>query len=253
MRTALCCRAARRRLTCNRDRRLSVKSDSTPSGRPAATGLAPLMQQGRHGVPKPRLMKVRILRGALGFAKTCGVIIRTTPRRRRPRLQALFFTRPAPAPFARIILRMVRLNAGSTPAPGTHAGMRQSVSRRTKTVQYVNDSPVRPHRSPACRGATAGAALEFRCSRFDSGQGHFRIPVSTPPPVLRAWGWAERWSTVHLYGSFAWLMPSSVDIRTLAVLAQRLVPQPSTLMTRVRFPHTARYDSTPAGTPGGMS
>ena len=139
---------------------------------------------------------------------------------------------------------MVRLNAGSTPAPGTHAGMRQSVSCRTKTVQYVNDSPVRPHRSPACRGATAGAALEFRCSRFDSGQGHFRIPVSTPPPVLRAWGWAERWSAVHLYGSFAWFMPSSADIRTLAVLAQRLVPQPSTLMMRVRFPHTARYDST---------
>ena len=155
--------------------------------------------------------------------------------------------------FARIILRMVRLNAGSTPAPGTHAGMRQSVSRRTKTVKYVNDSPVRPHRSPACRGATAGAALEFRCSRFDSGQGHFRIPVSTPPPVLRAWGWAERWSAVHLYGSFAWFMPSSADIRTLAVLVQRLVPQPSTLMMRVRFPYAARYDSTPAGTPGGMS
>lgn len=34
---------------------------------------------GRHGAPKPRLMKVRVLRGALGSAKTCGVIIRTTP------------------------------------------------------------------------------------------------------------------------------------------------------------------------------
>lgn len=79
MRTASCCRAARRRLTCNRDRRLSVKSDPTPSGRPVATGLAPADATGRHGAPKPRLMKVRVLRGALGSAKTCGVIIRTTP------------------------------------------------------------------------------------------------------------------------------------------------------------------------------
>lgn len=32
-----------------------------------------------------------------------------------------------------------------------------------------------------------------------------------------------------------------------AVLAQRLVPQPSKLMMRVRFPYTARYDSMPVG------
>ena len=32
-----------------------------------------------------------------------------------------------------------------------------------------------------------------------------------------------------------------------AVLAQRLVPQSSKLITRVRFPYTARYDSMPVG------
>lgn len=136
---------------------LRKERSQPPSGRPAATGLVPLMQTGRHDVPRTRLFE------GSNPSRDTGVCedmwrdhSHNPPRRRRPRLQALFFTRPAPAPFARIILRMVRLNAGSTPAPGTHAGMRQSVSRRTKTVQYGQRLSGPPAPVPGMQGSNSG-------------------------------------------------------------------------------------------------